>query len=37
MAKVAYEWMAITLSYLQVDTWPKSPTGRQSLRKVTYR
>ena len=31
MAKVAYGWMAITLSYLRVDAWPKSPTSVQSL------
>ena len=31
MAKVAYGWTATTLSYLQVDTWLKSPTGEWSL------
>ena len=29
MAKVAYGWTAITLSYLWVDARPKSPTGGQ--------
>ena len=32
MAKVTYGWTVTTLSYLQVDAWPKSPTGGWSLR-----
>ena len=32
MAKVAYRWTVTTLSYLQVDAWPKSPMSGRPLR-----